>query len=93
MVYLDKNTNQNVEIPVQGIFVEIGLVPSTDLVKGLVELNQYGQVITEPRTQETKTTGIWAAGDCTDSLYHQNNIASGDAVRALEDIYLHLHTK
>ncbi len=93
LVYLDKNTNQNVEVPVQGIFVEIGLVPSTDLVKGLVELNQYGQVVVDPRTEQTKTLGIWAAGDCTDSLYHQNNIASGDAVRALEDIYLHLHTK
>ena len=35
--------------------------------------------------------GIWAAGDCTDGLYHQNNIAAGDAVKALEDIYLELH--
>jgi thioredoxin reductase len=34
--------------------------------------------------------GIWAAGDVTDVLYHQNNIAAGDGVRALEDIYLHL---
>ena len=41
----------------------------------------------------TKTVGIWAAGDCTDGLYHQNNIAAGDAVKALEDIYMHLHTR
>ena len=33
---------------------------------------------------------VWAAGDCTDGLYHQNNIAAGDAVKALEDIYLFL---
>jgi len=34
--------------------------------------------------------GVWAAGDCTDGLYHQNNIAAGDAVKALEDIYLYI---
>jgi len=81
------------KLPVGGVFVEIGLVPSTDFVKGVVEMNNYGQVLVDPRTEQTKTPGIWAAGDCTDSLYHQNNIASGDAVRALEDIYVHLHTK
>ncbi|TAK58042.1 FAD-binding protein [Patescibacteria group bacterium] len=37
--------------------------------------------------------GIWAAGDCTDGLFHQNNIAAGDAVKAIEDIYNFLHTK
>jgi thioredoxin reductase len=40
-----------------------------------------------PLTQETSEKGIWAAGDCTDVLYHQNNIAAGDAVKAIEDIY------
>jgi len=93
MVYKDLNDGQIKEIPCGGIFVEVGLVPATDYVKGLVELNAYGQVVTDPRTQATKTPGIWAAGDCTDVLYHQNNIAAGDAVLALEDIYMHLHTK
>jgi thioredoxin reductase len=41
-----------------------------------------------PRNQRTSIEGIWAAGDCTDELYHQNNIAAGDGVKALEDIYL-----
>ena len=93
MVYKDMNDGQVKEIPCTGIFVEIGLVPATDYVKDLVELNKFGQIVIDPRTQQTKTTGIWAAGDCTDVLYHQNNIAVGDAVRALEDIYMHLHTK
>jgi alkyl hydroperoxide reductase subunit F len=91
IVYKDLNDGQTKEIPCQGIFVEIGLLPATDCVKGVVELNQIGQVITDPRTQKTKTLGIWAAGDCTDTLYHQNNIAAGDAVRALEDIYQYIH--
>ncbi len=89
--YTDEATGADVELPVSGIFVEIGLIPNTGFVKDIVELTQYGQVIVDPRTQMTKTPGIWAAGDCTDGLYHQNNIAAGDAVKALEDIYLHLH--
>jgi alkyl hydroperoxide reductase subunit F len=93
IVYKDMNDGETKEIPCQGIFVEIGLVPATDYVKGVVELNQIGQVVINPRTQKTKTEGIWAAGDCTDVLYHQNNIAAGDAVRALEDIYQYIHTK
>ena len=74
--------------PVGGVFVEIGAEPTTGYVKDLVELTPYGQVVTDPRTQKTSMEGIWAAGDCTDGLYHQNNIAAGDAVKALEDIYL-----
>ncbi len=80
-------------LPVTGIFVEIGLIPTTDYAKNIVERNATGQIVVDPRTQQTKTPGVWAAGDCTDGLYHQNNIASGDAVKALEDIYIHLHTK
>ncbi len=84
-------TGQIIELPVTGIFVEIGLLPNTDFVKDIVELDPIGKIIVNPRTQESKTPGIWAAGDCTDGLYHQNNIAAGDAVKALEDIYNHLH--
>lgn len=75
-------------LAVGGIFVEIGLIPNTSFVKEVVELDSYGKIIIDPRTQRTKTVGIWAAGDCTDGLYHQNNIAAGDAVKALEDIYI-----
>lgn len=91
--YRDTTTKEEVLLPTTGIFVEIGLIPSTEYVKDALELNKFGQIIIDPRTQETKTPGIWAAGDCTDVLYHQNNIAAGDGVRALEDIYMHLHTK
>lgn len=93
VVYKNDNTGETVEIPAGGVFVEIGLIPATDFVKNVVELNKYNQIPVDPRTQQTKTPGIWAAGDSTDTLYHQNNIASGDAVRALEDIYMHLNAK
>lgn len=81
------------EIPVTGIFMEIGLIPTTSFVKELIPLNKMGQIPVDPKTQRTAVDGIWAAGDSTDGLYHQNNIAAGDAVKALEDIYLYLHAK
>ncbi len=93
IVYEDTVTKTSIEIPTEGIFVEIGLIPSTEYVKDVVPRNAYGQIIIDPRNQETQAPGIWAAGDCTDTLYHQNNIAAGDGVRALEDIYMHLHAK
>jgi thioredoxin reductase (NADPH) len=63
------------------------------LVDGLLELDQYKRIKTDPRNQHTSVEGVWAAGDCTDELYHQNNIAAGDGVKALEDIYLFLKGK
>lgn len=80
-----------VEMAVTGIFVEIGLLPNTDFAKDITELDLVGKIVVDAKTQKTKTLGIWAAGDCTDGLYHQNNIAAGDAVKALEDIYNYLH--
>lgn len=86
-------TKETQEIETPGIFVEIGLIPTTKFAKNVLELNPIGQIPVDPRNQKTKVAGIWAAGDCTDGLYHQNNIASGDAVKALEDIYVTLRTK
>lgn len=91
IVYEDAITKEKVELAVKGIFVEIGLIPSTDFAKNVVTLNKNNQIPVDPKTQRTPTDGIWAAGDCTDGLYHQNNIAAGDAVKALEDIYLYIH--
>lgn len=93
IVYTDSQTREEKEIETPGIFVEIGLIPTTGFAKNILELNQIGQIPVDPKNQKTKVAGIWAAGDCTDGLYHQNSIASGDAVKALEDIYMELHTK
>ena len=90
LTYKNIETGEEKELSVNGIFVEIGMLPATGFAKDIVELNEYNKVIVNPITQRTKTTGIWASGDCTDGLYHQNNIAVGDAVKALEDIYISL---
>lgn len=91
-VYAD-TAGKETELAVAAIFVEIGSVPTTYFVKDLVKMTEYNQVVVDPRTQRASVDGIWAAGDCTDGLYHQNNIAAGDAVKALEDIYLFLKAK
>ena len=93
IVYKDKDSGQITELPTTGIFVEIGFMSNTDFVAGLVEFNAVNQIKVDPKTQSSSVPGIWAAGDCTDGLYHQNNIAAGDAVKALEDIYIWLKTK
>lgn len=90
LTYKDTVTGEEKELSADGIFVEIGHIPATGLVADLVELNEIGEIVTDSRTQATSVEGIWAAGDCTDSLYQQNNIAAGDAVKALENIYLWL---
>jgi NADH-dependent peroxiredoxin subunit F len=77
-------------LPVTGIFVEIGMIPNTRFAKDVVALDAYGRIEIDPWTQKTATPGIWAAGDCTNVKYHQNNISAGDGVKALEDIYVTL---
>jgi alkyl hydroperoxide reductase subunit F len=86
--YTDKDSGEVKELAVSGIFVEAGVLPNTGFVEGLVELDAVKRVKTDPHNQRTSVEGVWAAGDCTDELYHQNNIAAGDGVKALEDIYL-----
>ena len=71
-----------------GVFVEIGLIPNTSWLGLTVDMNKVQQVVVDPLTQRTSHPRIWAAGDCTNGIYHQNNIAAGDAVKALEDIYV-----
>ena len=71
--------------------MEIGITPNTEFVKGFVEINKFGEIITDPKNQKTSVPGIWAAGDATDVLYKQNNISAGDAVKAVLNIYEELN--
>ncbi|MFA6251679.1 MAG: FAD-dependent oxidoreductase [Candidatus Paceibacterota bacterium] len=91
LTYKDKISGGEKTIPATGIFVEIGQTPNTDFVKNIVELDKIGKIVVDPMTQMSSVPGIWAAGDCTNGRYHQNNIAAGDAVKALEDAYIWIH--
>jgi alkyl hydroperoxide reductase subunit F len=86
--YKNKDTGEVKTLPVTGIFVEAGVIPNTQFAEGMVEFDPIQRIKVDARSQRTNVDGIWAAGDCTDELYHQNNIAAGDGVKAVEDIYL-----
>ncbi|MDB5188005.1 MAG: hypothetical protein JWO50_525 [Candidatus Kaiserbacteria bacterium] len=94
-VYTD-TSQKEVTLAVTGVFVEVGLLPNTDWLMGTLTLDATKHVVVDPRTQRasystsTAMCRVWAAGDCTDGIYHQNNISSGDAVKALEDLYIFL---
>lgn len=93
MKYKDSTTGEEHQLDVTGVFVEIGQIPNSHVVDGLVALDDYKRITIDPWTQETSVKGIWAAGDVTNVRFHQNNISAGDAVKAVEDIYLYLHAK
>ncbi len=93
ITYANKDGNE-IKLDVSAVFVEIGQTPATDWVKNIVELDEIGKIKIDPWTNRaSKEELIWAAGDATNILYHQNNIASGEAVKAIEDIYKTLKTK
>jgi len=87
ITYKNVKTGESKELPLGGIFVEIGLVPNSDFVKDLVQLNEIGHVVVDHKTQQSSCPGIWAAGDVSDVLYDQNNISVGDAIKAVLNIY------
>lgn len=88
--YRDKQTKEEKTMALDGVFVEIGSVPNSEIVKDLVELDQWGQVVTDPRHASTSHPGIFAAGDITNDPYKQNNISAGDAVKAALAAYNYL---
>ncbi len=83
--HLDTNTEETLNA--MGIFVEIGQHANSEFMSNFVKTDETGKIIIDPWTQQTNLAGVWAAGDITNIRYHQNNIASGDGVKALEDIY------
>ncbi len=86
IIYKNTKTNDETEIPAEGVFVEVGSSPTTEFID-FIDKNNHQAIIVDPMTQRTSVEGIWAAGDCTHGLYHQNCIAVGDGIKALENIY------
>ena len=77
-------------LDVDGCFIEIGSKPNTDFVKGVVELNDRGEVIVDPKTFETSVKGILAAGDVVDFKDKQIVIATGQGATAALSAYRYL---
>lgn len=89
IVYTDKEGNEQ-QLPIAGVFVEIGALPSSEYAPKEVEKNALGEIVINHRTCETSIKGLFAAGDVTDVAFKQNNISAGDGVKAALSAYKYL---
>ncbi len=85
----EQGTDENINMPVQGVFVEIGLLPNSDFAKDLVELNQIGEIIVDCDCR-TSMLGIFSAGDVTTVPEKQIIVAAGEGAKAALNAYRYL---
>lgn len=89
LVYKDRVSGDVHRLELAGVFVQIGLIPNTDWLKGTVELSQRGEILVNERG-ETSLPGVLAAGDCTTAPYKQIIIAMGSGATAALSAFDHL---
>jgi len=87
--YKDRATGQEHLVPLEGVFVQIGLVPNTEWLKGTVELSRFGEIVVDAKGH-TSVEGVFAAGDCTTVPYKQIVIAAGEGAKAALSAFDHL---
>ncbi|MCU1717388.1 alkyl hydroperoxide reductase subunit F [Pseudomonas sp. 5P_3.1_Bac2] len=87
--YKDRTSEQLHTVELEGIFVQIGLLPNTDWLKGSVELSRFGEIIVDAKGQ-TNIPGVFAAGDVTTVPYKQIVIAIGEGAKASLSAFDHL---
>ncbi len=89
LAYKDRATGEEKRVELEGIFVQIGLLPNTDWLKGTVELSKFGEIVIDAKGQ-TSVSGVFAAGDCTTVPYKQIVIAAGAGATAALSAFDHL---
>ena len=89
LVYKDRTTEELHTVELEGIFVQIGLLPNSDWLKGSVELNRFGEIIVDAKGA-TNIPGVFAAGDVTTVPYKQIVIAMGEGSKASLSAFDHL---
>jgi len=90
LIYQDRKTKKEIKLPVDGIFVEIGSQPATSFVKGLVDFNERDEIKVEFETFQTKTPGLFAAGDVNVGSFKQIVTACGEGAKAALATYNYL---
>jgi NADH-dependent peroxiredoxin subunit F len=89
LVFTDRASGESHRVELSGVFVQIGLVPNTEFLKGTVELSRYGEILIDERCA-TSVPGIFAAGDATTVPYKQIVIAAGEGSKAALSAFDHL---
>jgi len=89
ITYKDRTTDEIKSVALEGIFVQIGLLPNTDWLKGTVNLTRFGEIEINAKG-ETNVPGVLAAGDCTNVPYKQIIIAAGAGATAALSAFDHL---
>jgi alkyl hydroperoxide reductase subunit F len=89
LTYENRATKELVDVPVEGIFVQIGLLPNTDWLRETVELTRFGEIVVDAKGQ-TSVPGVYAAGDVTTVPFKQIIIATGDGAKAALGAFEHL---
>ncbi|CAM5414631.1 Alkyl hydroperoxide reductase subunit F OS=Stutzerimonas stutzeri OX=316 GN=CXK99_17145 PE=3 SV=1 [Stutzerimonas stutzeri] len=89
LVYQDRTSGQVHEVELEGIFVQIGLLPNSEWLKGTLELSRFGEIIVDAKGQ-TSLPGVFAAGDVTTVPYKQIVIAVGEGAKASLSAFDHL---
>jgi len=90
IIFEDRKTKQEINLPLEGVFVEIGSQPSTSFAKGLVDFNEKDEIVVEFETCQTKTAGLFAAGDCNVGKVKQIITAAGEGAKAALSVYEYL---
>jgi alkyl hydroperoxide reductase subunit F len=81
IAYVERDTDVKQHLALEGVFIQIGLVPNTDWLEGAVDRTRYGEIITDGHGATTMP-GVFAAGDCTNEPYKQIIIAMGSGATA-----------
>jgi NADH-dependent peroxiredoxin subunit F len=89
LVYKDLSSGETKNIELEGVFVQIGLVPNTEWLKGTVELSKHGEIVVDARGA-TSVPGVFAAGDVTTVPFKQIVIAVGEGAKASLSAFDHL---
>jgi len=90
LIYEDVKSGDTKELKVDGVFVNIGQIPNSVFVEGLLDLNKFKEIVIDKDTNQTSVPGIFSAGDVTNIRYKQNIVAAAEGAKTTLSVYEYL---